>query len=143
MHPCTGTEVLYRPYGPWGSRGIALPFHDHGTRRGEGSASCPGYSLPRKKKVPLVHKAGWDPGPVWTDAENFASTGIRTPDRPAGGQSLYRLSYPAHIQAYGAKLFVLNNPGSFYLLTCVNLLQDILPNYKEPLYFMNLLLSLS
>jgi len=25
----------------------------------------------------------------------------------------------------------------------VNLLQDILPNYKEPLYFMNLLLSLS
>ena len=34
VHPCTGTEALYRPYGPGGSRGIALPFHDHGTRRG-------------------------------------------------------------------------------------------------------------
>ena len=32
-HPCTVTEALYRPYGPRGSRGIALPFHDHGTRR--------------------------------------------------------------------------------------------------------------
>ena len=28
-----------------GSRGIALPFHDHGTRRGEGSGSRPGRSL--------------------------------------------------------------------------------------------------
>ena len=26
----------------------------------------------------------------------FASTGIRSPDRPARSQSLYRLSYPAH-----------------------------------------------
>ena len=33
---CTG-RTAYR-----GSRGIALLFHDHGTRRGEGSASRPG-----------------------------------------------------------------------------------------------------
>jgi hypothetical protein len=26
--------------------------------------------------------------------ENFASTGIRSPDRPARSESLYRLSYP-------------------------------------------------
>ena len=31
------------------------------------------------------------PGPVWTSAENLASTGIRSPDRPARSQSLYRL----------------------------------------------------
>ena len=36
------------------------------------------------------------PGPVWTGAENLASTGIRSPDRPARSQSLYRLSYTAH-----------------------------------------------
>jgi hypothetical protein len=36
------------------------------------------------------------PGPVWTGAENLAPTGIRSPDRPARSQSLYRLSYPAH-----------------------------------------------
>ena len=35
---CTG-RTAHR-----GSRGIALPFHDHGTRRGEGSASRPGRS---------------------------------------------------------------------------------------------------
>ena len=81
-----------------GSRGIALPFHDHGTRRGEGSASRPGRSLPPGKDlVPTVQEAGWAPGPVWIGAENLAPpTGIRFPDLPARSQSLYRLSYPAH-----------------------------------------------
>ena len=32
-----------------GSRGIVLPFHDHGTRRGGGLASRPGHSLPLRK----------------------------------------------------------------------------------------------
>jgi hypothetical protein len=41
-------------------------------------------------------RTGWAPGTVWTGAENLASTGIRSPDRPARSQSLYRLSYPAH-----------------------------------------------
>jgi hypothetical protein len=36
------------------------------------------------------------PRPVWTCAKNLALTGIRSPDRPACSQSLYRLSYPAH-----------------------------------------------
>jgi hypothetical protein len=34
---------------------------------------------------------------VWTGAENLAPTGIRSPDRPASRQSLYRLSYPGRI----------------------------------------------
>ena len=38
----------------------------------------------------------WAPGPIWTGAENLASTGIRSPDRPSRSQSLYQLSYPAH-----------------------------------------------
>ena len=64
---------------------------------GEGSVSCPGRSLPPgKDPVPVVKEAGWAPGPVWTGAENLAPTGIRSPDRPALSQSLYRLSYPAH-----------------------------------------------
>ena len=41
-------------------------------------------------------EAGWAPGPVWTGAENLTPTCIRSPDRPAGSQSLYRLSYPTH-----------------------------------------------
>jgi len=43
---------------------------------------------------------GWAPGPVWTGAENLAPTGIRSPDRPARSQSLYRLRYPAHASHY-------------------------------------------
>ena len=52
---------------------MALPFHDHGTRRGEGSALRPCRSLPPgKDPVPIVQEAGWAPGPVWTGAENLA-----------------------------------------------------------------------
>ena len=41
-----------------------------------------------------VQEAVWAPRPLWTGAENFASTGIRSPDRPARSELLYRLSYP-------------------------------------------------
>jgi hypothetical protein len=49
---------------------------------------------PWKDPVPIVHEGGWAPGPVWTGAENLAPNGIRSPDRPARSESLYRLSYP-------------------------------------------------
>jgi hypothetical protein len=58
-----------------------------------------------KDPVPTVQEAGWAPGPVWTCAKKLAPTGIRSPDRPARSQSLYRLSYPAHL----IKLYVLCN----------------------------------
>jgi len=51
---------------------------------------------PGKDPVPIVKEAGWAPGPVWTVAENLAPTGIRSTDRPARSQSLYRLRCPAH-----------------------------------------------
>jgi len=88
---CTG-RTAHR-----GSRGIALLFHDHGTRRGWGVSITPRPLFTAgKDPVPIVQEAGWAPGPVWTGAENLAPTGIRSPDRPARSQSLYRLSYPAH-----------------------------------------------
>jgi len=56
---------------------------------GERSASLPGRFLPPgKDPIPIVQ--------VWKGAENLASTGIRSPDRPARSQSLYRLRYQAH-----------------------------------------------
>ena len=88
---CTG-RTTYR-----GSRGIALPFHDNGTRRGWSVSITPRpLFAPGKDPVPIVQEAGWAPGPVWTDAENLTPTGIRFPNRPALSQSLYRLRYPAH-----------------------------------------------
>jgi hypothetical protein len=53
-------------------------------------------ATPGKDAVPFVQEAGRAPSSVWTGAENLTHTGIRSPDRPAGSQSLYLLSYPAH-----------------------------------------------
>ena len=69
------------------------PFLTTALEGGEGSASRPGRLLSAGYPVRIVQEAGWAPGPVWTCAKNFASTGIRFPDRPARSQSLYRLSY--------------------------------------------------
>jgi len=81
-----------------GSRAIALPFLDHGTRRGWRVSVMPRLLFtPGKDPVPIVQEAGWAPGPVRTGAENLASTRIQSPDRPARSQLLYQLRYPAHI----------------------------------------------
>jgi len=54
---CTG-RTTHR-----GTRGIALLFLDHGTRRGEGSASRPGRSLPPwKTRYPLYRRLGGPQG---------------------------------------------------------------------------------
>ena len=65
-----------------------------------GQRHAPADLSPREKPVPIVQEAGRAPGPVWTGAENPASTGIRSPGRPARSQSLYRLRYPAHTPSY-------------------------------------------
>jgi len=57
---------------------------------------------PGKDAVPIVQEAGWAPGLVWTDAENLAPTNIRSTDRSARSQSLYRLSYQAHTLTYAS-----------------------------------------
>jgi hypothetical protein len=67
---------------------------------GEGSASRPGRFLPSERSGTHC-TGGWGaPGPVWTGAENVAPTGIRSPDRPARSQLLYRLRYTAHIRVF-------------------------------------------
>jgi hypothetical protein len=61
---------------------------------------------PGKEPVPIVREAGWAPG---AGLENLAPTGIRSPDRPARSQSLYRLSYPAPHSRYEG-LLITGNP---------------------------------
>jgi hypothetical protein len=68
---CTG-RTAHR-----GSRGIALPFHNRGTRRGWGVSVTPRpLFTPGKDPVPIVQEAGWAPLPVWTGAENLAPPGF-------------------------------------------------------------------
>ena len=57
------------------------------------STPRPDRLTPGKDPVPIVQEAGWATGPVWTAAKNLALTGIRSPDRPARREPLYRLSY--------------------------------------------------
>ena len=59
--------------------------------KGQRHALAP--SKPREDPVPIVQEAERASGPVWTDAENLAPTGIRSLDGPAPRQSLYQLSY--------------------------------------------------
>ena len=63
---------------------------------GEGSASRPGRSLPWERAG--THCTGGWVGPRTglNRCGNLAPAGIRSPDRPARSQSLYRLRYAAH-----------------------------------------------
>ena len=81
-------------------RGIALLFHDCGTRRGWVVSSTPRpHFTPGKDPVPVLQEAGWAPGPVWTGGKSRPHRDS-IPDRPARSQSLYWLSYPAHMWSY-------------------------------------------
>jgi len=91
---CTG-RTAHR-----GSGGIALLFLDHGTRRGEESASSPGRSLPPgKTRYPLYRRLG---GPQGRSAQVRKISPHRDsiPDRPARSGSLYRLSYRVHTHTH-------------------------------------------
>jgi len=76
-------------------RGIALLFHDRGTRTGWLVSSTPRpHFTPGKDPVPILKEDGWAPGPVWTGRKSRPHRDS-IPDRPARSQSLYRLSYRA------------------------------------------------
>ena len=52
-------------------RGIALLFHDRGSRRGWVVSSTPRpHITPRKEPVPILHEVGWAPGAVWTGGKS-------------------------------------------------------------------------
>ena len=81
--------------------------------RGEWSASRPGRSLlPGKTRYPLYRRLGGPQGRSGQVRKISPPTGIRSPDRPARRQSLYRLRYPSHTQKlclpvyYGLIIFV-------------------------------------
>ena len=90
-------------------RGIALLFHDRGTRRGWVVSSTPRpHFTPGKDQVPILQEDGWAPGPVWMGGKSRPRRDLIL-DRPARSQSLYWLSYPAHIQC----IVCSKNPWSY------------------------------
>jgi hypothetical protein len=80
-------------------RGIALLFHDRDTSRRWVVSSTPRpHFTPEKDPVPTLQEAAWAPGSVWTGGKTHPHLDS-IPECPARSQSLYRLSYPAHIRA--------------------------------------------
>ena len=77
------------------------------------------HFTPGKDPVPILEEAGWAPGPVWTGRKSRPHRDS-IPDRPARSQSLYRLSYPAHIQydkvIYSSTAYICNH--QYMLATC-------------------------
>ena len=70
-------------------RGIALHFHDRGTRRGLVVSSTPQpHFTARKDPVPILQEPGWAPGPVWTGGKSRPHRDSIL-DRPARRQSLH------------------------------------------------------
>jgi hypothetical protein len=55
---------------------LLYPFSTSALGGGRWSASRPGRFTPGKDQLPIVQKAGWAPGPVWTCSKNLAPTGI-------------------------------------------------------------------
>ena len=49
------------------------------------------------RRYPLYRRLGGPQGRYGQVRKNLAPTGIRSPDRPACSQSLYRLSYPVYL----------------------------------------------
>jgi len=66
--------------------GIALLFHDRGTRKGLVVSSTPRLHFTSgKDPVPIVQEAGWAPGPVWRSGKSRPHRDS-IPDRPARSQ---------------------------------------------------------
>ena len=88
----------------------------------EGTASRLGRSLPLgKNRYPFYMRLGAPQGRSGQVRKISPPTGIRSPDRPARGQSLYRLSYPAHrdilLEEKNSRTVCTSNMDSFYILT--------------------------
>jgi len=64
-----------------------------------GQPHAPAASTPGEGPVLILQEAGWAPGPVWTGGKSRPHRDS-IPDRPARNQSLYRLSYPAHVNCF-------------------------------------------
>ena len=98
-------------------RGIALLFHDRGTRRRCVVSSTPRpHFTPRKDPVPILQETGWAPGPVWTGGKTRPHRDS-TRDRSARSQPLHRLSYPAHNRNEYQEYFMWGKGGRCVRLT--------------------------
>ena len=97
--------------GPEGGRGIALLFHDSGTRRGEWSAERPGRTLPPgKARYPLYSTGDWVS--LWTGLDRGGKSRPyrdSIPDRPTRSSVAIPTELPGpHICIYYIYFYINN-----------------------------------
>ena len=63
-----------------------------------GQRHAPAALPPGKTRYPLYRSLGGPQGRSGRVRKISPPTGIRSPDRPARSESLYRLSYPGHLE---------------------------------------------
>ena len=77
-------------------RGMALIFHDRGTRRWCVVRLTPRpHFTPGKDSVPILQEAGWAPGPVWTGGKSRPHRDS-IPDLPAPSSVAIPTELPGH-----------------------------------------------
>ena len=87
---------------------ISIPSLTSALAGGRCSTPCPCRFTSGKDPVPIVQEEEWAPGPVWTAAENLAHNGIRSPDRPARSEQLFRpicIKNTEQIKTFTSSLF--------------------------------------
>jgi hypothetical protein len=93
VHPITCHE------GPEGERRYSSTLSLTSALDGAGDQRHAPTAFPRERDpVSVIWEAGWAPEPVWTDAENFAFTGIRFLERPARSKSLDKHPYRPNVR---------------------------------------------
>jgi hypothetical protein len=87
------------------------------------------FTTPGKIRYPLCSRLGGSRGRSGQVAENLASNGIRSVNRPASSESLYRMNYPGPI-------FIVINQGNLTINTLenttVNCTVDMSPRWHVP-----------
>jgi len=114
-----------------GGRGTALLFN-LGARWGGWSTPRLGPFTPGKDLIRNVEETGRGSGLVWTDAENLAPTGIRSPDRLACNELLNRLSYlgpPSILKKKTQTFLMVYKKARHCTPTCASLIQSKVLNW--------------
>ena len=82
------------------------------------------YFTSGKNPAHILQEAGWAPGPVWTGGKSRPHRDS-IPDPPAHSQSLYRLSFPAHILYIYIYIYILYIYIYIYIyILCINYRKD-------------------
>ena len=68
-------------------KGKFHPYNMSWRLDGGGQRHAPAALPLSNKQPPILQEDGWAQGLVWTGADNLATTGIRSPERPARSES--------------------------------------------------------